>query len=98
MEITADLFPIAKCYDCAIMYYTSNMQQCVTVLPWTTQTTSDRPSREICITLQHNHYIRLHFDGDYPVPPIAYLWHRLHDESVGGWDVPYSFRNFALGN
>ena len=66
----------------------------VTVFPLTTGGRHSRHMMELTIVHlgTYQHYIRLHLEEGFPVPPISPLWYYHHDRSVDGWDTFYTSR------
>lgn len=99
MEIAADLFPIATHYRCAIMCFAMNPVNLdpsfsVTVLPLITGGRNSQPVMELAIAHlgRYRHFIRLHLQNGFPVPPISPLWHLYCDATVRNWDAAYAIR------
>ncbi|KAK9750285.1 hypothetical protein RND81_02G184400 [Saponaria officinalis] len=72
---------------------------CSTYLPLRALSDVTQPFGVMVIILFANHFIRLHLEGDFPMPPVHVSWERARDASVVNWDNLYrqriqTWRNF----
>ncbi|KAK9677636.1 hypothetical protein RND81_11G157200 [Saponaria officinalis] len=101
-----DLYGFATIHNWAICLITSNIFNgvrlfivCSTYLPLRALPDVTQPFGVMVIMLFANHFIRLHLEGNFPMPPVHVSWERTRDASVANWDNLYrqriqTWRNF----